>query len=183
MGQNLNKLTELFQSQIEALTNNIHTQHADLKAMHRTMHNLLIDDSIKQNLSRKKLNELETHITCLAQSSISPDTLKEVVSLLDIIAQNSKSTDVTDANSELGELSTLVVKLSQIYFKMQGTDLLCFDICKSITDASDDENLNMELQRQIDVIKKIQQDNGRNMKEIYLQLNHISQTIQGGAAS
>ena len=183
MGQSLVTVTELFQSQMETLTKKIQTQHVDLKAMHLAMHSFLIDDYVRQNISRIKLNELETQITCLAQSSISPDILKEVMSLLDIVVQNCKPGCVIDANDMLGELNTLEAKLYQIYLKMQATEGLCVNICQSVIAVSDDECVNKELQKQIDIIKKIQGDNEGNMKEILLQLNHLSQTIPGDATS
>ena len=183
MGQNLGTVTKLFQSQIETLSKKIQTQHVDLKAMHLAMHSLLIDDYIRQNTSRIKLNELETQITCLAQSSISPDLLKEVMSLLDIVVQNCKPGGVIDSNNVVGELNTLEAKLSQIYLKMKRTERMCVNICQSVIAASHDECVNKELQKQIDVIKTIQEDNDGNMKEILLQLNHLSQTIPGDATS
>ena len=106
-----------------------------------------------KNISRIKFNALETQIACLAQSSISNDILKEVRSLLGIAVQNFKP-DVTDANDMMSELNTLEAKLSQIYLKVQATEWLCVTICQSVIAASDDECVNKELQKQIDVIKK-----------------------------
>ena len=163
MGQNL-----------EALSKRTELQFDELKAMFLTMSKLLTDENIRQNTSRDKLTELETLVGFLAQSSISPDILNEIKTLLDILAKSSKAgKDKDNINSEL---RVLRVKLSQVYSKMQGTDELCVNICKSADKIANNEDVNRELQKQLKVIKQIQKDNQMYMNEILQQLNEMSQT-------
>ena len=161
MGQNLETINKRTESKVD-----------ELKVMFLAMSKLLADENIRQNISRNKLSELETWICCLAQSSISPDTLKEIKTLLDILAKNSMAGN--DSDNINNELNTLRVKLSQIYMKMQGTEELCVNICKSVDGISDDDDINKELQKQLKVIEQIQTDNEMYMNEILQQINNVS---------
>ena len=161
MGQNLETINKRTESKVD-----------ELKVMFVAMSKLLADENIRQNISRNKLFELETWIGCLAQSSISPDTLKEIKTLLDILAKNSMAGN--DSDNITCELNTLRVKLSQVYMKMQGTEELCVNICKSVDGISDDDDINKQLQKQLKVIKQIQKDNEMYMNEILQQLNNVS---------
>ena len=163
MGQNLKTINKRTESKVD-----------ELKVMFLAMSKLLADENIKQNLSRNKLSELETWIGCLAQSSISPDTLKEIKTSLDILAKNSMAGN--DSDNINNELNTLRVKLSQVYMKMQGTEELCVNICKSVDGIglSDDDEINKGLQKQLKVIKQIKKDNEMYMNEILQQINNVS---------
>ena len=157
---------------LETINKRTESKVDELKVMFLAMSKLLTDENIRQNMSRNKLSELETWIECLAQSSISPDTLKEIKTLLDILAKNSMAGN--DRDNINRELNTLRVKLSQVYLKMQGTEELCVNICKSVDGISDDDDINKELQKQLKVIKQIQKDNEMYMNGILQQLNNVS---------
>ena len=164
MGQNLNKLNKKTHSQLD-----------ELKRMFLAMNNLLADEHVRQTVSRNKLIELETWVSSLAQSSISPDTLREIKILLDVLADNSKPLSSNDNKND--EINLLRAKLSQVYMKLQGTDELCVNICKSVDNITDDDDINRELQKQVHVIKQIQNENKMYMSEIVQQLNNMSQII------
>ena len=132
---------------LETINKRTESKVDELKVMFLAMSKLLAEENIRQNISRNKLSELETWIGCLAQSSISPDTLKEIKTLLDILAKNSRASN--DSDNITCELNTLRVKLSQVYLKMQGTEELCVNICKSLDGISDDDDINKELHKQL----------------------------------
>ena len=141
------------------------SQISELKTMLKAM----------STLSRDKFNELEEWINCLAQSSISPDIWKEIKTLEDVLAKNSKSSD-NDSDNTNSSLNSLCVKLSHVYAKMQNTEQTCMNICETISNlSSNDEDKNKELRKELNVVEQIQKDNKILMDELVQQLNTLSQ--------
>ena len=152
----------------------IETQHNELKSLLQSTNEIIRDDIVRQNIARGKLVEFETWISCLAQSSISPDTLKEVI----IIADNLTTHNKPDSNSDdmNVELKLFSMRLSQVYSKLQRTEELCANICEFIANISDDGDIKRKLQKQEKAIAQVQNNNKISMSEV-VQLNSLSQLI------
>ena len=125
-------------------------QHEELKAMLVSMNNFLIENAKKsKNPSEKReMEELRSMIDCLAQSSISPDLVNEVKTILEAVAESTTNTD--DRQNKLRN------ELQEVHSKLKRTEDICNTIIRSL---SKKYALNRELQNQISVIENIRREN------------------------
>ena len=127
------------------------------------MNKLLAEENLRQNVTRNTIYDLETWITCLTQSSISPDILKEIKTLLDVLADNSRTDSGGNMNNERNKFTN---RLEQLQSELKKTEEYCAKICNIVDNISGNGEINKELQKQFIAIKQIQEDNKMHMNEI-----------------
>ena len=146
----------------KSLTEEIESQHTEMKTLFLGLSKFVVE-SLQYNVSRDKINELQTLVDCLAQSSISPDLLKDIDTALSVLVKNSMPHS---------DSSTLVIrlKLTEICKKVQETE----ELCKSVNDILISFGKSTDLQNLLEVIKTFQKGNENVMKNILQKLQILS---------
>ena len=157
-------MLETVKSCILTFIQSIQSQYYDMKTMFTDVSKTLIVTA-KKTIPKEKFDELETIVDCLAQSNISPDFLREILSQIDNVTTNSVSNN--NSTNISSSLHSIHGKISQIYKKLESNKQFCIEINQSINLAVNDPKIQTdELSEQKDFIKKIQEENDLYLKEI-----------------